>query len=145
MKRRKSVDEIKLQLISKGVNPATAQIVAEREGEKAAPKMPKGPTGIERRYAQYLVDRKATGSIRDFVAQGIKFRIGAVSNKTGRDAWYKPDFVVDAYDRNVCIETKGHEREDDRIKLKTCAMLYPMFRWVMVKEVNGRFIEEVFG
>ena len=106
-------------------------------------------TGLEIEFTQVLETWKSQGQIDAWYREPFKVCLGAASQKTGRRTWYMPDFVaikrMGSWANITAYETKGHEREDDRVKLKVAAKLYPWIRWVMVKKINGRFEYEGFG
>ena len=78
--------------------------------------------------------------------------------KIGRNAYYKPDFlVVGGYDQNldalhpvnvVFYEVKGHWREAARVRIKVAASKYPWARFIAVvkqkKKDGGGWKEEAF-
>ena len=110
-------------------------------------KMPrKKMTGLELEFAQVLEVEINQGYIESWHREPMKFCLGAASKKTNRRTWYMPDFIaVDYSGKITAYECKGFEREDDRLKLKVAAKLYPWIRWVMMKKINGKWDREMFG
>lgn len=59
---------------------------------------------------------------------------------------YTPDFMAVTQDEIWIIEVKGsYEREDARVKWKTAAEMYPMFRWFVARWIRSVWEVEEYG
>jgi len=75
--------------------------------------------GLERRFADYLEERKQNGEIKRWDFEPEKFRLAD-------NTFYTPDFrVVENDDRIVFFETKGFWEDDARAKVKIVAFQHP--------------------
>lgn len=93
----------------------------------------------ERAYAQYLDVLRKTERIKDWAYEEVKVRVGE------KRCWYTPDFVVVTADETLEFhEVKGHWRDDARVKIKSAAKQYPIFRWIAVQRKGGAWQREEF-
>lgn len=92
----------------------------------------------EQAYAAYLETRKRGDFVKQWWWEPVSFRLG-------QGAWYKPDFVVWMADDTVEVhEVKGFWREAARVRIKVAATNYPLYRFVAVRRVEGRWdVEEI--
>lgn len=80
----------------------------------------------ESAYANYLFQLRATGGVRWFKFEGMKFRLAD-------NTFYTPDFAVMMPDGQIEIhEVKGFWQDDAKVKIKVAASLYP-FKFIAVK------------
>jgi hypothetical protein len=80
--------------------------------------------GLEIRRAAELEAMKRSGMIRSYQFEAVRL---VLADRTS----YTPDFLVELNDRALMFEeTKGHWRDDARVKIKVAARLFPMFRFV---------------
>ena len=96
-----------------------------------------GPTGdsehhvtgrmnkTERRYAEEVLGpRMAAGEVIWWRFESVNFRIG-------HNCYYRADFLVQLADRSMEIhETKGHMRDDARVKISVMKEMYPYRVWL---------------
>jgi hypothetical protein len=83
-----------------------------------------GMNGTERRRAIELEAKKRDGQIREW-------RFEQVTLKLAPDCRYTPDFYVIENDGRVRMEeTKGHWRDDAKVKIRLAARLFPEFEFV---------------
>ena len=88
------------------------------------PKLKPRMNGLETRRAAELEALKRAGEIRSYQFEALKL---VLADRTT----YTPDFLVELNDRALVLEeTKGHWRDDARVKIKVAARLFPMFRFV---------------
>ena len=90
---------------------------------------PEYDSKLEAAYAQRLLFRKAAGEIVSFRLHPLKFRLA-------KRTWFTPDFLVVTQDLEI-HEVKGWMRDDAAVKLKTCAEMFPWFRWFLAKRDKG--------
>ena len=90
----------------------------------------------ERLYADILESRRRSGEITGYYVQSFTLLLGPACR-------YTPDFLVIEADGTLTfIDTKGgFTREDAVIKLKTAAAQYPHFRFKMIENRKGNFVE----
>jgi len=70
--------------------------------------------------------------------------IQSITLKLGDDCRFTPDFnYLNASGEMVMVDVKGFQRDDALVKIKTAARQFPMFRFVIVKRVNGLWEETV--
>lgn len=97
---------------------------------------------LETRYANYLEVLRHSGDILWWAFEGIKFKLAD-------NTFYTPDFAVMLPSGEIEIhETKGHWREDARVKIKVAASKFP-FKFVGVQKEpaskGGAWKFEYFG
>lgn len=98
---------------------------------RGTPKRPGDMNKTEQAYADHLEARRLAGEILWWAYEPWKFRL---ADRT----FITPDFGVMLQDGTLEIhETKGHMRDDAAVKLKVGAEQHWMFRWRLVKKVNG--------
>lgn len=69
--------------------------------------------------------------------------IQQITLKLAQDTRYTADFTtIDANGQLIFWETKGHMRDDARVKLFVAARSFRHFRFVLVTRVNGQWVEE---
>lgn len=85
----------------------------------------------EKKYADYLAQRKLAGEIRSYLFEKVKFKLAP---KT----FYTPDFYVVTPDCIEIHEVKGHWQDDARVKIKVAAEMFPEFKWVAVQWKNKK-------
>ena len=87
----------------------------------------------ERRYATEVLDMLlAAGDIVRYDYEALTFRL---ADKTR----YTPDFFVLRSDGAIeFVEVKGFWRDDARVKLKTVAEMFPMFRFYAVEALSKK-------
>ncbi len=74
------------------------------------------------------------------VGENLWWGFESIRLRLGSGAYYKPDFMVLDADRTITfIEVKGHWREAARVRIKTIAELFPMFKFEAVKRGSGTF------
>lgn len=89
--------------------------------------------GLEERYADVLWLRQRAGEVRRYWFEPMKLLLGS-------GAYYKVDFVVWFADDTVeCHEVKGFWREAARVRIKTAATAYPIFRFLAVQFKKGEW------
>lgn len=94
---------------------------------------------LETAYAERLQILKAAGEIVAYWFENFKVRM---ADRT----WYTPDFLVVTSDLTIEIhEVKGHWKDDARVKWKTCAELYPIFKWLAIQRKKGEWKVEEYG
>ena len=88
---------------------------------------PDGMNEYERAYSMLLYMRQKAGEVRSYQFEGMKLRVGI-------GAWYTPDFApIWMGDDTVEIhEVKGFWREAARVRIKSAAMLFPIFTFYAV-------------
>lgn len=90
----------------------------------------------EVRWADELWKLQLAGKVHQYWFEPVKFRLGL-------SAWYTPDFVVWMADDTVEVhEVKGFWREAARVRIKTVATNYPLYRFVAIRLVEGRWERE---
>jgi hypothetical protein len=102
-----------------------------------------GMNGTERDYAITLEARKRDGLIADW-------RFEAVTLVLAPDCRYTPDFLVLCPDGLIELhETKGHWREDAKVKIRVAARLFPWFTFRAYRKVpkplGGGWSEEAYA
>lgn len=91
-------------------------------------------------YADHLFRRLAAREIRHFQFEPVKLRLGKDHKTT-----YTPDYLVwTAGGQLELHEVKGHWEDDARVKIKTAARLFPMFRFVAVQKKGKGWTYESF-
>ena len=95
-----------------------------------------GMNKTEERYAQRLEMMRMRGEIL-----GWKFEPFGI--KLAPKTYYHPDFLVIYPGHFEVHEVKGFWRDDARVKIKTCAEMYPWFKFVAVywKQSQWKFEE----
>jgi hypothetical protein len=66
-----------------------------------------------------------------------------VAFKIGDDCRYNPDFNIVIDGRWVFYECKGHMRDDALVKLKATARQFPQIDLILVRRIDGAWIETV--
>lgn len=95
--------------------------------------------GLEAEYEARLKILRAAGEIADFWFEEFKLRL---ADRT----WYTPDFLVQYADGTLeFVEVKGHWRDDARVKWKTAAEKYPLFKWTAAQKKRGSWETETYG
>lgn len=90
----------------------------------------KNPT--EKAYGELLELEKQAGLITWYAFEPIKLRLG-------KNTFYTPDYGVRLANGELELrEVKGFWRDDARVKIKTAAYLYPIFRFVAVTKKKKR-------
>lgn len=85
----------------------------------------------EEKYAELLWIRQRAGEVRRYWFEPFKLRLGPTT-------FYTPDFALWMVDDTVEVhEVKGFWRDDARVKFKTAAQAFPIFRFVAVQLVKG--------
>ena len=95
----------------------------------------------EQIFEAYLEEAKRKGEIIDYRSEPIKFILAHSLPGIRKEATYKPDFMIVYEDHFEFAEIKDSnqkgkmkwtsKREDDTIKLKVVAELYPWFKFVL--------------
>lgn len=92
-----------------------------------------GMNRLEQSYAAALDEQS---QIQIWWYESLKFKL---ADRT----FYTPDFLVQTTEGFLELhEVKGFWRDDARVKWKTCAALYPQFRWIAVQRIKGQWQEE---
>jgi hypothetical protein len=96
-------------------------------------RLPASPmNNLEQSFAQHLEARRRAGTLQSWGFERIKLRLAD-------NTWWTPDFDYLLPDGQIVIvDTKGHWEEAARIKIKTCASLYPHFRFQAVTKQTKR-------
>ncbi|WP_244144140.1 DUF1064 domain-containing protein [Paraburkholderia fungorum] len=94
------------------------------------------PDGVmnktETAYAAQLELEKQAGEITSYQFEAVKLRLG-------KRTFYTSDFLVRLKNGELELrEVKGFWKDDARVKIKTAAYLYPMFRFVGITKVRKR-------
>ena len=80
----------------------------------------------ERRYAQTVLEGlRLSGEILEWRYEPLNFRMAD-------NTYYRPDFLLIYETHFEIVEIKGFLRDDAHVKFKTCAALYPWFKWRMI-------------
>jgi len=97
------------------------------------------PNRLEADYANHLEILKRIGDIVDYKYESVKLKVGV------NTSWYTPDFWILAKDGVTEFhETKGSFfRDDAKAKLKAAALIYPHFRFFLVRRDGQRWRVEV--
>jgi hypothetical protein len=104
---------------------------------RIAPRDPR-MNGTEAAYADLLTLRQAGGEVAGWWFEALKLRLAG-------NTFYTPDFLVQLADGLLELhEVKGFWRDDARVKIKVAAAQYPLFPFVAVQRVKGRWREERF-
>ncbi len=86
----------------------------------------------EAAYAAQLELEKQAGEITSYDFEAVKLRLG-------KKTFYTSDFLVRLKNGELELrEVKGYWKDDARVKIKTAAYLYPMFRFVGITKVRKR-------
>jgi hypothetical protein len=95
------------------------------------------PGRMNKTEAIYAERLSADRDVLYWKFEPLKFRIAKQTN-------YTPDFMAVTQNEIWIIEVKGgYEREDARLKWKTAAEMYPMFRWFIARYVKKQWhVEE---
>jgi len=81
-----------------------------------------------------------------FLAQKTCWFYEAVTLKLADDCRYTPDFMVIEDDDTVTfVETKGHWRDDAKVKIRVAAEKFPMFRFEAWSKTNKIWTRVHFG
>ena len=127
---------------------AMLQSSAGRRGKKPTPK-PKTPpirtapsTGMNKLEAEYAQHLDILIAIREI----ISWKFEEIKLRLADRCWYTVDFMVTTKDKRLeAHETKGHWREDARIKWKGLAdKWWPAIRFLAVKRIDGEWIYEEY-
>lgn len=91
----------------------------------------------EAKYAAYLEAQKIAGRV-------LSYDFEAVTLKLAKCVRYTPDFHVMAFDGHIEFhEVKGVWRDDAKVKIRTAADKFPMYRFVACyRKRNGWEFEE---
>jgi hypothetical protein len=85
----------------------------------------------------------------EFEATFLKSRPHGYEEMTfrlGPDCRFTPDFwSLDDDDVLALDETKGHWRDDAKVKMRVAAERYPLFRWRAWRKQGGVWMREHFG
>lgn len=94
----------------------------------------------EGRYAALLEAEKRSGAVAAWWYEPLKFRL---ADRT----YYTPDFMVLHADGGVefCDVKGGHQEDDFRVKVKTVAEMFPLFRFTVASERRGAWKVEAIG
>lgn len=97
----------------------------KRRGQVEAGRMNK----TEQAYARFLEQRKLAGEIVEYKFEDVKLRLA-------KRTFYTPDFLVHRDEDDVLEihEVKGHWEDDAKVKIKTAAKEYPMFKFMAFKK-----------
>ncbi len=111
---------------------------------------------MKRRYAKGR--RHVTGRMNGLEAdyathlmlKGLAFGFERITLRIGDDCRYTPDFDVLAKDDVLEFhETKGHWRDDAKVKIRVASEKFPQFRFrafrKLSKKQGGGWVEETFG
>lgn len=140
-----TIDPITGRAKSSRLNPlGTNSVVAPRQAAVAPSPGPRIPADedqpkyrskLEARYAGYLSARRHVGEIRDIRYEALQVTLAPHTT-------LRPDFLLDMPDRTVEIHEVKGERvwEDAWVKLKIAAVLWPWFRWYLVRRKKGEWI-----
>jgi hypothetical protein len=98
---------------------------------------PSDDNAFVRFYISQLVLRKLVGEIKSIRQNAHRFRVGVQDpdEQIREGTWYKPDLHVVLTDPEAKIqihECKGMWREAAKVRLKSCAELYPEYDWIAV-------------
>lgn len=97
-----------------------------------------GMNGTERRRGVELEALKRDGQI-------ALWRFEAVTLKLAPDCRYTPDFYVLHNDGRVVLEeTKGHWRDDAKVKIRVAARLFPEFEFRALRLERGQWQPEEY-
>ena len=96
----------------------------------------------EAAYAEHLEMLKRAGEITWYEFEAIKLRLG-------KSTFYTPDFHVRRANGELEIhEVKGYWQDDARVKIKSAAYMYPIYRFIAVtkrkKRDGGGWAIEIF-
>jgi hypothetical protein len=96
-------------------------------------RMPDGVmNATEAAYAAQLELEKQAGTITSYQFEAVKLRLG-------KKTFYTADYLVQLKNGELELrEVKGFWRDDARVKIKTAAFQYPMFRFVGITKVRKR-------
>ena len=114
-----------------------------RRARFALGRLPAGAMNkTEAAYDRYLEAEQMAGKVRWRRFEGLKLRLAD-------STFYTPDFAVMGEDGVMeCHEVKGFWGDDDRVKIKVAAEMYPL-RFVAVrarpKKDGGGWERETFG
>lgn len=107
----------------------------QAKGRLTAGKKRGDMTAQEERFEQHLKVKQLAGLIDSYWYEPIRFRIAGSTN-------YTPDFMTIGRDGEVTfIEVKGKPDRESRVKLRTCAELFPCFAFEMWTEPGGNRFE----
>ncbi len=99
---------------------------------------PKGMNGLESRYSAHLAMREQVGEVALYRYEGITLKLGD-------DLRFTPDFFVMLADGSIQFhETKGHWRDDAKVKIKVAASLFPFQFIAVFAEKDGGWRYEYF-
>jgi hypothetical protein len=103
-----------------------------------APDLFAGMNGTERRRAIELEALKRDGGI-------ALWRFESVTLKLAPDCRYTPDFYVLENDGRVRFEeTKGHWRDDAKVKIRVAARLFPEYEFRALRLERGTWQPEEY-
>lgn len=97
--------------------------------------------GVMNQTEQWYYDTVLMPKVKS--GEYVKVRYEALKIILGKNSTYLPDFYVLRSDGCVEIhETKGFWREDDRVKIKASASLFPEFYWYGIR-ISGKKIKKI--
>lgn len=97
---------------------------------KGAGSMNKTETAYARQLQLLVLD----GEVQRWLFEPIRLRLG-------EGAWYTPDFLVVFPDGFLEFhEVKGFWREAALVRIKTAASLYPEFKFIVAKLIEGQWV-----
>ena len=92
---------------------------------------------LEQKYEEHLWMRMIAGEVLDF-------RFGALRLRLARNTFYAPDFIVVTPQEIQIHETKGHQEDDARVKIKAAAREYFYFRFFQIRLTDNEWkFEEI--
>ncbi|VVE18578.1 MULTISPECIES: hypothetical protein [Pandoraea] len=124
---------------SRAAPPAVEALTTEPAAPKpqdrmlALGRLPQGKMNrTEAAYAAHLEMLKHAGEITWYQFEAIKLRLG-------KNTFYTPDFAVRLKSGELELhEVKGFWKDDARVKIKSAAYLYPIFRFVALTMIRKR-------
>lgn len=130
----------------KPMNPEFAKAFGVMQPFEDAPKAqarPRHTPGVmnktEQEYAAQLDVRKLANDIRWWGFECLKLKLADKCHFT-------PDFMVVLSSGEIeFVDTKGHVEDDAAVKIKTAAVMFPMFHFVMERKVKGKWHRRVFN
>jgi hypothetical protein len=81
-------------------------------------------------YANYLYGLQLGGEIISYEYEPEKLTLAP-------NCTYTPDFLVIKADSKEFHEVKGFMRDDAAVKLKVAAVMFPEYKFILVKRKNG--------
>ncbi len=95
-----------------------------------------GMNKLEARYAREVLD------IRQMAGEIVSWKYEAIKLRLAKRTYYTPDFLVFSRNGFEIHETKGHWKDDSRVKIKVAAEMFPEFKFVAVQLHKGIWIYE---